>query len=296
MDRRAEGLGPPDRHFACTQCGACCNRAPELELGEAAQFADTFVLQLMMRIYSLPRSLIDYDSPLPREAASAEFYESKRLLGFFAAASWHAKVRRGDRVVDYVQYLSLSVLPLDSGSRACPALAGDRCGIYARRPLACRSVPLHYSRPEASGTRDLDAFTATQGYRCDTSGQAPLVLAQGKIVDEVLRKARADALGQADRDTKWKAALVRAMKTGDQGLPGPREVEANADRGALTVSMQAAWRLGETAGALAPGEAGKLLGQQIAAIDAIQRSGMVSHQAAATLVALRREYTTALAL
>ena len=44
-----------ERRFACTQCGQCCNRPPEVELGEAAALADVFVLRLLMRIYSLPR-------------------------------------------------------------------------------------------------------------------------------------------------------------------------------------------------------------------------------------------------
>ena len=43
----------PSRHFACTQCGKCCDRAPEVELGEAAALADVFVWQLLFRLYSL---------------------------------------------------------------------------------------------------------------------------------------------------------------------------------------------------------------------------------------------------
>lgn len=285
-----------DRHFACTQCGACCNRAPELELGEAAALADVFVLRLMLRIYSLPRSLADYASDLPRAEASAEYYESKRFLGLFAAASWNAKVRRDDHAIDYVQYLSLSVLPLDLGLGVCAALSGNSCAIYASRPLSCRTVPLHYSRPEAAAVRDLDAFVTAHGFRCASCSDAPLVIDGGAIVDPAMRAARTAALVQADRDAQWKAALVKAMKAGIHGLPSPRLVEANAVTGALTASMLGAWQVAEAARLTDAGTTRHLLAVQSALIERELGRVGVSPQAMISLRELRREYAAALAL
>jgi Fe-S-cluster containining protein len=284
-----------DRHFACTRCGACCNRAPELELGEAGKYADTFVLQLLMRIYSLPRSVADHESELPREEANAEYFESKRLLGLFAATSWLAKVKRGARIVEYVQYLSLSVLPLDLGLGRCSALSGSSCSIYAARPLSCRSVPLHYSRPEVSAVRDLDAFTETPGFACATGADAPLVISHGGIVDLAMREARADALAQAARDASWKGALVKAMKTGSYGLPSRQTVEANAAQGALTSSMQGAWRVSEAAGAIEAGTTNRLLSAQLELIGRELARSDVSAAATTNLINLQREYRAALA-
>ena len=264
-------------------CGACCNRAPELELGEAAALADMFVLRLMLRIYSLPRALGDVVSDLPRAEASAEFYETKRLLGQFSAAAWPAKVQRADRVVEYVQYLSLSVLPLDLGSARCPALDNAQCSIYARRPLSCRAVPLHYSRPVVAAARDLDAFVATPGFRCDTGPDAPLVIASD-IADPAMLAARTEAVAQARTDQRWKAAIVKAMRVGGHGLPTPREVEANAAHGALTASMLGAWRIAVAAGWLDRAEAARL--------HALQRSliGKTMHASASpALLATLRE-------
>lgn len=295
MDRRTEGVTGLERRFACTQCGACCNRAPELELGECAAYAGTFVLRLMMRIYSLPRSVADHVSELPREQALAEYFESKRLLGAFSAASWPAKVRRGDRVVEYVQYLSLSVLPLDLGLGTCSALSGPDCTIYEARPLSCRSVPLHYSRPAAAAARDLDAFTATPGFHCATGADAALVISDGEIVDAPMHVARSDALAQATRDTKLKAALVKAMKAGQHGLPSPREVEAQAAQGALTASMQGAWKAAEAAGLSEPGAARDLIAAQDSLIAReLGRPGLAA-LVVADLSALHREYAAALA-
>ena len=285
-----------ERRFACTQCGQCCNRAPELELGEAAALVDVFVLRLMLRIYSLPRSLADYQSEhLPREQASAEFYQSKRLLSSFAAASWPAKVRRGDKAVDYIQYLSLSALPLDLGPGSCSALADTRCSIYERRPLSCRSVPLHYSRPEASAARALDAFTTTPGFACATGSDAPLVIEADAITDPAMLAARSAAQDQAAADKRWKAAIVKAMKAGQHGLPSPRAVEANAAVGALTASMLGAWRVAGAAGLLKVDEVGRLLAAQCHLIKQELQRDRLSANVLATLGEMHSEYTKTLA-
>ena len=281
-----------ERRFACTRCGACCNRAPELELGEVAALADVFVLRLMMRIYSLPRSLADYQTDQPRDQASAEFYESKRLLGQFAAASWPIKARRDGKVVDYVQYLNLSVLPLELGQARCPALTGASCSIYESRPLSCRSVPLHYSRPAATAARDLDAFVASPGFACSTDPDAPMLIADYAIVDAQTLAARTDSAAQAEQDRAWKAALVKAMKTGQFGLPSPKEVEAQAGRGALTASMLPAWRTAQREGILV---AQPLLEAQCETIERTLNRTSLDGDAVATLTAMLQEYRAALA-
>lgn len=276
-------------------CGACCNHVPELELGEASALADTFVLRLMLRIYSLPRAFGDVASDLPRDQASAEFYESKRLLAQFSAASWPAKVRRGDRVVDYVQYLSLSVLPLDLGIGRCPALEGETCGIYTRRPLSCRSVPLHYSRPAAAALRELDAFAATTGFHCDTGPDAPMVIAGNQIVDPAMLTARAAATAQAQTDQRWKVALVTAMKAGEFGLPTPREVEAEAARGALSASMLCAWQVAEAAGLIERDTITGFLTAQCQLIEHSLDQQIAGTASAQTLKEMLGEYRGALA-
>lgn len=280
-----------ERRFACTQCGACCNRAPELELGEAAALADVFVLRLMLRLYSLPRSLADYALPnQPRDQASAEFYQTKRLLSAFAASSWPAKVLRGGKVVDYTQYLSLSVLPLDLGTGACTALYGTRCSIYERRPLSCRSVPLHYSRAEAFAARDLDAFVAAPGYTCATGDEAPVVITAGAIVDAVSLTARSAALRQAAIDQRWKRSIVSAMKTSQHGLPTPKEVESQAGAGALSASMHSAWQVAVTAKLLDPAAARGLVKAQSALIGRTLTQSPLSEDARLTLNEMQCEY------
>lgn len=274
--------------FACTACGACCNRPPEVELSEAAALADIFVFRLMFRLYQLPRRHAE-----DRDGQGADaFYESKRLLAAFAARKYAAKRRDGGKAVEITKYLTISALALDVGAGACPALGGGRCGIYARRPLACRTVPFHYSRPEASAASDLAAFVATPGYRCDATSAAPVVLAAGRIVAPQAREARDAALALAGRDRAWKEAILRRMKSGadKDGPPGLREVEANAPFGATTVSMHVAWRIAAEAGLLDAGTCDALIAAQAATIDRALAAPTCAAAARETLGEMRTEY------
>jgi Fe-S-cluster containining protein len=250
------------QRFSCTRCGACCNRSPETELSEAAALADVFVFRLMFRLHSLPTSFAQY-----RGASSERFYQSKRLLNAFAAHSYRTKTRVAGKAVEYDRYLIISALALDRGIGACSALSDQSCGIYERRPLACRTVPLRYSRGEAAAEDDLRAFVASAGYRCDTSESAPVVLEDGRIADPALRDARAKALSVVQRDRAWSKAIVRRMKAGQPGLPSLGEVEANASLAAVTSSMALAWRIAVETGLLGVERCKALLEAQTITID-----------------------------
>jgi Fe-S-cluster containining protein len=250
------------QRFACTQCGKCCNRAPEVELSEAAALGDDFVFRLMFRIYQVPRFLADYG-----DGGSEQFYQEKRLLNAFAARKTPLKVRRDGRTIEYTQYQPISALALDRGTGACAALAEGRCGIYARRPLGCRAVPFHHSRAEASLPAYLDEFAATPGYACDTGENAPTVLEAGRLVDAESQAVRAQALRLAEAERRWKESIVRAMKAGRSGLPSLAEIEANALFGVTTASMRIAWQVASDAGLMGERELRDLTARQVAAID-----------------------------
>ncbi len=289
-------MSQSERRFACTQCGKCCDRSPELELGEAAGLADQFVFRLLFRLYRWPRNVADYQrSDVPREQVNAEFFETKRLLGAFAAHSYSAKTRQGSKVTEQLCFLTISALTLDSGSGACAALSDARCSIHERRPLACRSVPLHYSRGEAFAQQDLDAFLTTPGYACANGADAPLLLAHGKIADPAVLAARNAALEQAAADQHWKAAIVKAMKAGDANLPSLRDIEANAQHGAMTTSMRVGWQIACAAGLIDGAELRALIETQTAAIARQLAQPALAASARQTLSEMRSEYALALA-
>lgn len=279
----------PSRHFACTQCGKCCDRAPEVELGEAAALADVFVWQMLLRLYSLPRSIANFAAGgAPREQASAQFFESRKLLDTFAARTFHAKAMVDGKPQQRTFYLTISALAFDPVGAGCPALSGPTCSIHPRRPLTCRSVPLHYSRALAFAAEDLDRFTATPGYGCAIGADAPLVLVGGTVVDPQLAAARADAAAQSDRDAAWKAALVKAMKRGDPRVPTLAKIEQNAARGALTAPMHGGWEIAAEAGLLEPGRLEHLKQQQHVALDRLLASPAITLAAAQIIAEQRR--------
>jgi Fe-S-cluster containining protein len=274
----------PVFRFACTQCGKCCNRSPEVELGEAAPLADVFVFRLLFRLHRLPRGLADYRGRHPHDSAEV-FFETKRLLDRYAV--------RKRAMRDESEYLIVSTLTLDTGAGACSALAGGLCSIYERRPFACRTVPLHYTGVEAAAARDLAVFVATPGYACDTGGGAPVVLEGGRIVEPATIQARADAFAAAERDRPWKQAILRRMRPGAMGewpLPTLAQVEAHAAHGAVSTSMRAAWQVAVEAGLMPEQECQALIEAQLARIERELALGRGTADARQTLGEMRAEY------
>lgn len=193
-------------------------------------------------------------------------------------------------MVKYTRYLVISAISVDARIGVCAAVVDGRCCIYERRPLACRTAPLHYSRPEAFAECDLEAFVATPDYACDTSDTAEVVIDTGKIVDPTIRQARADALLVAERDRRWSESIARRMKEGGGELPTMRQVEANAGFGAVTVSMRAAWRIAAEVGLMSASDCDALVAAQIALIERELAAAKCSPEALGLLAEMRAEY------
>lgn len=280
--------------FDCTQCGKCCDRAPEVELSEAAPLADVFVFRLMFRILWLPDQLSDCRVPGTRTAnSSAAFYEKKRLLNAFAASRYTAKVRLEGKPTSYTKYLMISALSLDTRADRCSALEGTLCSIHDRRPFSCRSVPFHYSRAEASAETAFRDFVTTPGYGCDTSGSAGVVLKDGHIVDPDIRSARSNAVALAGKDRPWSAAIIRRMGAAppaNVSCPSLEDIEANAQLGATTTSMRTAWQIAVDAGLIDRTECNRLVALQLRAIERELAETGCPMDTRLTLTEMRAEY------
>lgn len=280
------------RRFACVACGQCCDRGPEMELSEATLLADTFITSLLFKAHTLPlRECHDrvarwhekQGSRLPTDVALAE---KRRLLGYFASR------RRSERQNGREVYLTISAIVNDYGHGQCPALDNNICGIYGRRPLTCRTVPLHYSRPLSVLGTYLDQFVATPGYQCDTLN-GPVVLDGQKIVSQELRSCRQQALDIAKADRRWKHHLLALMddpKAADRaGLPTYDEILFNTSNGHATlVPMLMAWHVAEQHGLISSSDLRSLCAKQAGLIKA-KFSSLGSHQ---EVIALLRLYET----
>jgi Fe-S-cluster containining protein len=227
-----------------------------MELGEATDLADTFITSLLFRVHSLPAGARsgwagqwwrDRQSRVPLGPALAE---AERQLGHFASR------RRMDKARDRQVFLEISAIADDGGAGRCPALSGDLCGIYARRPLTCRTVPLHYSRAPSTLQAYLDQFTGTPGHACDTTASAPVIVDGNKVVDPDIGANRDRAIAQSRADRRWKEALVERMddshRAAAAGLPTHDAVLHASDNGYATMlPMIVAWRVARQAGLLA---------------------------------------------
>lgn len=272
------------RRFACTLCGRCCNRAPEVELSEAAALADHFVFRLMFRAYDLPATP-PAGSPIERVA----FFERKRMLRAFSARSW--PVRHGQGAT---RYLVLSALALDGGKGACPALVENRCSIWAERPLTCRSVPLHYSIPDAALVARVDAFVATPGHACDTGPDAPLLIVDGRPADPAFAAPRAEAVELTEREARWKQAIVTQMRPGQSfsdSLPTREQIDQHASAHALTAPMAVGWQVAALAGLMDESSVADLVGRQLRCIDQELASQRWDAAERETLVEMRADYS-----
>jgi Fe-S-cluster containining protein len=226
-----------------------------MELGEATALAGTFITSLLFRVHSLPTN--------DRSGWAAEWWRSRgsriplrpaldeaaRHLGHFTSR------RRVDKKRDRQLFLEISAIADDDGQGRCPALADNLCGIYETRPLTCRTVPMHYSRAPSTLGAYLDRFTATPGYRCDTTPDAPVILDGNKVIDVELRDNREQAIACAKADRRWKDRLVELMDDDAQaaaaGLPSYDAVVSNSDNGYASLQpMIVAWRVARQTGLL----------------------------------------------
>lgn len=219
-----------------------------MELGEAASLADKFLISVMFKVHSLPLSdrsawagqwWRNRNSRIPLRAS---LDESRRRLSHFATR------RQVDRPRDRQVFLEISALVNDDGQGQCPALADGICSIYEARPLTCRTVPLHYSRPPSTLQGYIDSFTNTPDYACDTTLSAPVILDGTRIVDPKLQTDREKAILQAKEDRKWKERIVEMMESDFHAvsaeLPTYATVMENSDSGRATLlPMIVAWRV-----------------------------------------------------
>jgi Fe-S-cluster containining protein len=241
------------RHFSCTSCGKCCDRGPEMELGEATALADKFITRATFKLHSLP-----LDARTPRAAVwwktqgsslpmRKALDEAHRHMAHFSVSD------KIDRANQRSLHLTISALPFHLERGKCPALSGEQCAIYEIRPLTCRTVPFHYSRPQSTLTSYLDSLVGTPGYRCNTTRDAPQIFQSGSVVDSFLDTARKEAVILNRAERPWKEAIVAVLNSPDaskEGFPTYQDIVRNSDIGATTVSMRAAWIIARRMGIL----------------------------------------------
>jgi len=219
-----------------------------MELSEATALADRFITSVIFKVHSLPineRSANaatwwrNQGSRIPLRPA---LEEERRHLSLFASR------RRSERRCDRQIFLTISAAVEDDGRGHCPALAENLCSIYDARPLTCRTVPMHYSRPPSVLRDYLDRFASTPGYGCDVTQTAPTILDGNRIVDPTILRVRDEAIRIAKEERAWKEHMLLLMDDAEQArvaqLPTYDAVLTQSDNGYATLlPMIVAWRV-----------------------------------------------------
>jgi Fe-S-cluster containining protein len=226
-----------------------------MELGETLALSDIFQMSLVLHLHALP---IDAKADWARKWWAARksriplppaLDEAHRHLSRLATR------RIADKPRQCQFYLQISAVVDRRDHGGCPALRAKLCGIYERRPLTCRTVPLHYSRAPSTLRDYLDTFIATDAYECDRSDSAPILLNGNKVVDTPLRDLREAALDMAKSDRAWKDGIVRCMEDPRDAesleLPNMAQALSGLKQGySLKTPIVAAWRVARRMGAL----------------------------------------------
>jgi Fe-S-cluster containining protein len=244
-----------------------------MELSEASNLAATVILSVIFKVHSLPihdraaNALPWWQAHGSRIPLRPALEENRRHLSQFASR------RRPDNMRGRQVFLTISAVVDDDGRGHCPALVGNYCGIYDARPLTCRTVPMHYSRPPSALRDYLDRFTGTPGYRCDITQMAPVVLDGNAVIDPTVRQYRDEAINLAKAERGWKDQMLLVMDDPERAriaqLPSYDEILANSDQGFATMlPMIVAWRIACREGILPRGSLDDLCRKQIALIKA----------------------------
>jgi hypothetical protein len=226
-----------------------------MELSEATALAGTFITRVIFKVHSLPLYETGRRAALWRDEHKSALPTGQALTEMREHLSRFSVRDETDRARGRSLHLTISAVAVDLESGRCPALRGNLCGIYEARPLTCRTVPLHYSRPLSALAGYLDAFVAKPGHGCKVDETAPAVLSDQTMLDEALKTSRAAAFDLQVADAAWKQGIVTAMADAETaaaaGLPTHEVVRRNSDRGvASAVSMLAAWRMARRLGVL----------------------------------------------
>lgn len=242
-------IDPPVRRFACTACGKCCDRGPEMELGESLALADLFLLSMVFKVHSLPRN--------ERGETGRRWWKSV-----------DTPLGPGPALIDTVCGIyerrpqTCRTVPLHY-SRPTSTLVGYLDGFVATPGYACETT----DAPEILRGSEILSVEAREGR------EAALRIAQSD------RDWKDALVGLMQTGASAKAA----------GLPTFEDVLSNSDRGyASMVPIHVAWRAAAEAGLMTGSTFEDLIRKQIALAERAVASRPDRHEALAERLRLLR--------
>jgi Fe-S-cluster containining protein len=155
--------------FACTACGKCCCGWLPLTLDEAVEHSDLFPLAIALGI-------VRRGDP-----------------SFEIAAKMGLETRMAKKHDVAIVASPISYIP---NELSCPALKDSLCSIHSHKPVRCAAMPFHAAFAEGEQAPFL---APRKGWACEVGEVAPVVYADGQILDRLaFENERAALLSQAE--------------------------------------------------------------------------------------------------
>ncbi|NCQ50349.1 YkgJ family cysteine cluster protein [archaeon] len=152
-------------HFACTQCGKCCDKPPRVNFYEMLELADKFIFQ------TAHHTTISYaDKPL--EKKMCEHYQ---IIGHTIMMP-----ELDASLFYFIDFIPISLI----SNKACPQLKDNLCQIYGERPATCRISPFSAYYDETEQWKTVNFFkknTETHNWKCSFDEKEPIIYKNNDI-------------------------------------------------------------------------------------------------------------------
>lgn len=151
-------------HFACTQCGKCCDKAPMANFYDLFNLADEFVFQ------TAHHGLVSYNQKRQPEELT-NFY---RMIG-------HTIVLPE---LDAVLFYYINFMAVEYPQKSCSKLKDNLCSIYSKRPSSCKLSPINDGFDDTQQWRTINIFkekVETEDWKCDFSEKSPVLYKNEEI-------------------------------------------------------------------------------------------------------------------
>lgn len=151
-------------HFACTQCGKCCEKSPSSNFYDMFSLADEFVFQ------TSHHPLLSYEKK-PQSEELTQFY---RMIG-------HTLVLPE---LEAVLFYYINFMSLEYPQATCSKLKDNLCSIYSKRPSSCKLTPISDFFDDTEQWKTINFFkkkVEQNKWECDFSVEAPILYKNEQI-------------------------------------------------------------------------------------------------------------------
>lgn len=159
-------------NFACTKCGGCCKKTPNMSLIDMLELSNEFIFQTAHNV-----AVSTTQNPL-----------EKRQLEYYQMIAHSIMMPELEATMFY--FVDFSVTPLQSSTNCEKLGENGECNIYLNRPNACKIFPLSNKFDDSLQWKSVNFFKnmVDKGeWKCDFSSSASVLLKDNEIYNPAYR-------------------------------------------------------------------------------------------------------------